>query len=261
LDRYRDPGNPEIFLSASLKPVWLCPHPTPQAGHRTANLVTMLDWDHNAYYHRLLLRELPARCRRVLDVGCGAGSFAARLAHRVERVDAIDRSPAMIALARKRTPYNVKCICGDALTYPLPDGGYDAIFSISALHHMPLQTALARFADLLRPGGVLAVVALPRADLLHELPAEVVAALGHRLLGAVFATARSVGNDDWFAKDRTHAAMPVVMDPQLTTRDVACQANTVLPGVRVRRLIFWRYLLCWRKPAELDEDIRAISAD
>lgn len=80
-------------------------------------------------------------------------------------------------------------------------------------------------------------------DLVHELPAEIVAAVGHRLLGAVFAAARTVGSNDWFAKDGTHAAMPVVMDPQLTTREVAERAGAVLPGVRVRRLAFWRYLL------------------
>jgi SAM-dependent methyltransferase len=215
----------------------------------------VLDWDHNAYYHRLLLGQLPPRCHRVLDVGCGAGSFATRLARRVEQVDAVDRSAAMIEVARQRTPDNVNCICADALTDPLPGGIYDAIFSISALHHMPLQTALRRFASLLRPGGVLAVVALPRADLRHEFSAEVVAGVGHRLLGAVFVTARSAGSKDWFAKDSTHAAMPVVMDPQLTTREVACQAGAVLPGVRVRRLVFWRYLLRWHKPTDADDDI------
>src|SRR5262249_196071 len=128
-------------------------------------VATVLDWDHNAFYHRLLLGQLPQHCHRVLDVGCGAGSFAARLASRVERVDAADRSAAMIELARQRPPDNVNCVLADALTDPLPHGDYDAIFSISALHHMPLQDALQRFATLLRPGGVLAVVALPRADL------------------------------------------------------------------------------------------------
>jgi len=205
------------------------------------------DWDHNAYYHRLLLGQLPQRCDRVLDVGCGAGSFATRLAHRVEHVDAVDRSPAMIELARQRTPENVDCIVADVLTDPLP-GAYDAIVSISALHHMPLQDALLRFAALLRPGGVLAVVALPQEDLLRELPTEAVAAVGHRLLGAAFAAARSVGSNDWFAKDSNHAAMPVVMDPPLTTREVADQAGALLHGVRVRRLVFWRYLLRWEKP-------------
>lgn len=210
----------------------------------------MLDWDHNAYYHRLLLGQLPQRCHRVLDVGCGAGSFAARLANRVEQVDAVDRCAAMIEMASQRTPDNVNCVLADALTDPLPTGAYDAIFSISALHHMPLQTALHRFATLLRPGGVLAAVALPRGDLVHEFPAEVAAAVGHRLLGAVFVAARSAGSKEWFAKDSTHAAMPVVMDPPLTTHEVARQARAVLPGVRVRRLVFWRYLLHWDKPSE-----------
>ncbi|HWF30776.1 MAG TPA: methyltransferase domain-containing protein, partial [Mycobacterium sp.] len=50
---------------------------------------------------------LPPRCHRVLDVGCGAGSFATRLARRVEQVDAVDRSAAMIEVARQRTPDNV----------------------------------------------------------------------------------------------------------------------------------------------------------
>jgi ubiquinone/menaquinone biosynthesis C-methylase UbiE len=205
----------------------------------------VLDWDHNAYYHRLLLGQLPQRCQSVLDVGCGAGSFATRLAHRVEHVDAVDRSAAMIEIARQRAPDNVNCLLADVLTDPLPGSSYDAIVSISALHHMPLQDALRRFAALLRPGGVLAVIALPRRDLRSELPAEAVAAVAHRLFGAAFVAARSAGNDDWFAKDATHAAMPVVMEPQLTTREVADQAGAVLPGVRVRRLVFWRYLLRW----------------
>jgi ubiquinone/menaquinone biosynthesis C-methylase UbiE len=39
-----------------------------------------LDWDHNGYYHRLLLRQLPRGCDQVLEVGCGAGAFAVKLA-------------------------------------------------------------------------------------------------------------------------------------------------------------------------------------
>lgn len=64
----------------------------------------LLDWDHNAYYHRLLMRQLPAPCSRVLDVGCGAGAFAAELATRAGHVDALDRSPEMIEAARQITP-------------------------------------------------------------------------------------------------------------------------------------------------------------
>ena len=212
----------------------------------------MLDWDHNAYYHRPLLRQLPPCSRRVLDVGCGAGAFAARLARRSEQVDALDRSAEMIEEAKRRTPGNVNCVLADILAGPLPGRDYDAIFSISALHHMPLQESLPVLAAALRPGGILAAVALPRLDLRHELPAEVVAAAGHRVLGVMFLGKRLLGSNDGFGKDSTHSAMPVVMDPPLTTREVASQAAAVLPGVRVRRLLFWRYLLIWQKPIRTD---------
>jgi ubiquinone/menaquinone biosynthesis C-methylase UbiE len=80
----------------------------------------VLDWDHNAYYHRLLLRQLPQRCHCVLDVGCGTGSFAAKLAQLSEQVDAVDRSAAMIEDAKRRTPDNVNCVLADVLVDALP---------------------------------------------------------------------------------------------------------------------------------------------
>jgi SAM-dependent methyltransferase len=214
--------------------------------------MAVLDWDHNGYYHRLLLRQMPQPGRRVLDVGCGAGAFAARLAQRCEQVDALDRSAEMIEEAKRRTPGNVNCILADVLADPLPGRDYDAIFSISALHHMPLREALPVLAAALRPGGVLAAVALPRPDVRRELPVEIGAAAGHRLLGAMFLTKRLLGSNSGLAKDSARATMPVVMDPPLTTREVARQAAAVLPGVRVRRLLFWRYLLIWQKPVTPD---------
>lgn len=212
----------------------------------------MLDWDHNAYYHRLLLRQMPRRCGRVLDVGCGAGAFAAQLAKRSEQVDALDRCAEMIAEAKRRTPGNVNCVLADVLADPLPGRDYDAIFSISALHHMPLRYSLPVLAAALRPGGVLTAIALPRPDLTRELHVEIVAAAGHRLLGAMFLAKRLLGSNNGFAKDPTRSTMPVVMDPPLTTREVANQAAEVLPGARVRRLLFWRYLLIWQKPIAPD---------
>jgi SAM-dependent methyltransferase len=212
----------------------------------------VLDWDHNAYYQRLLLQQLPPGCQRVLDVGCGAGSFAVELAQRSTLVDAIDRSQAMIEQARRRTPANVNCVLADVLVDELPGRDYDAIVSVTALHHMPLQNALRALAAALRPGGVLAAVALPRPDPRRELPVEIVAAVAHRLFGAVFLAKRALGSDRGFGKDPDRSSMPVVMDPPLTTRQVADVAAAVLPGVRVQRLLFWRYLLIWQKPATQD---------
>lgn len=210
----------------------------------------VFDWNHNSFYHRFLVRQLPSPCLRVLDVGCGAGAFAVELARHAGQVDAIDRSPAMIDAAKQATPGNVTCMLGDVLEEPLPAGAYDAIVSISTLHHMPLDEVLPVLAEALRPGGVLAAVALPRADLGRELPVELLAAIGHRVLGVVFAVLRKVGRGSWFAHEASHQAMPVVLDPPLTTRQVRQQAAAILPGVRVRRLVYWRYSLVWRKPAD-----------
>jgi SAM-dependent methyltransferase len=170
------------------------------------------------------------------------------LAKRVGHVDALDRSLAMIEEARQVAPFNVTCILADVLKEPLPAARYDAIVSVTALHHAPLEETLPRLAGALRPGGVLAAVALPRHDLPHELPVELAAAIGHRLFGTAFATLRSRGRRPWYAMAAAHSIMPVVLDPSLTTRQVRQQASALLPGAQVRRLVFWRYFLLWQKP-------------
>ncbi|WP_215543049.1 class I SAM-dependent methyltransferase [Amycolatopsis sp. CA-230715] len=209
--------------------------------------MSSFEWSHNDFYHRLLLRHLPRGCERVLDVGCGAGRFAAELAGRVGHVDAIDRSPGMIDAAKAVAPANVTCILDDFLEHEFPERSYDAIFSVTAIHHMPLEYTLSRMATLLRPGGVLAAIALPKSDLPRELPVELVAAAGQRVFGLAFAAARAAGGGGWHEREPEHDEMPVVLDPTLTTRAVQETATRVLPGARVRRLVFWRYLLTWRK--------------
>ena len=206
------------------------------------------DWSHNSWYHRLLLSQVPEGAQRVLDVGCGAGALARKLAESVPQVDGVDLSPVMIEAARRDAPPNVTFSVGDALTFDPPPGSYDAVLSSAVLHHLPLAEALPRMAGWLRPGGVLAAVALPRGDLRRELPVDAAAAAAHHALGLAFAAARPVTGAELHRKEDTHDVMPV-QDGRLTTREVRAQARAVLPGVRVRRLLFFRYLLVWQKPA------------
>lgn len=212
-------------------------------------VVINLAWDHNSYYHERLLRALPGRCGRVLDVGCGTGEFAARLAARADRVDALDLSPAMIAEARRTAPANVTCLLGDVATADLPAGAYDAVTSISALHHMALPGVLPRLGAALRPGGLLVAVALHRLEVPRGLPAEAVSVCGSNARRAVL-LCLPAGRRSRRAMYRRRAARPQVpvTGPELTMREVRAQAAAALPGARVRWLVHWRYELTWRKP-------------
>jgi SAM-dependent methyltransferase len=211
--------------------------------------VINLAWDHNSYYQPRLLRALPARCERVLDVGCGKGEFAIRLAERAGRVDAVDRSAEMIEAARRVVPANVSCLQGDVAEMTLPTGAYDAITSISALHHLSLPIVLPRLAQALRPGGVLIGVSHHRLDLPRDLPLEAVTVLANiSRRSALFAL--PAGRRYRRAMYRRLGEGPTmpIMEPELTIRQVRQQAERALPGATVRRLVLWRYELRWRKP-------------
>ena len=203
-----------------------------------------LAWDHNADYHRLVLSRLPIGSSRVLDAGCGAGLLTAKLGRRVPYVDAVDRDAGMVQRARLAAGPGVFVRQADLLTDPLPEAAYDAVVSLSALHHLPLGAALPRLATALRPGGRLIAVALPRVELPRDLPVEMAAVGAQAAVAVALGLTRLAGLP---ALVKVNDSMPVIA-PELTVRQVRRQAQAVLPGARVRRLLFWRYLLEWDPP-------------
>ena len=200
-------------------------------------------WDHNAHYHPWLLQQLPERPERVLDVGCGAGRLTCELAARAQHVDALDRSSAMLDRARHRCPTagNVTWVEGDLLDpeVPLTTGGYDAIVAVSSLHHMALQPALDCLVDLLRPGGVLAVVGPYRPSAVSDLALEAVSLPANAAVGMALALRGKAGRPD-------DDSMPVLA-PTTTMADLRAVVRERLPGATLRRGLFWRYLLTWRR--------------
>ncbi len=199
-----------------------------------------LHWDHNAHYHGGLLRQLPASIGRALDVGCGAGDFARLLAARARAVDAVDPSPAMIAAARAASPQiaNVNWIEGDVLTLDLEPASYDAVTAIASLHHMPLDAALRRFAELARPGGTVAILGLYRASTPADYALAAVAFAANPIVGA---TKAALGR-----RTPSHPTMPV-LDTRTTMREIAAAASKHTPGAVIRRHLFFRYSLIWKR--------------
>jgi SAM-dependent methyltransferase len=107
------------------------------------------------------LSSLAVDCpRRVLDVGCGTGQLARRLAPLVDAIDAVDFSSAMIDVA-KRLPDgdrpNLKWILSSVEAAPL-DPPYALITAGESLHWLTWESVFPRFVDALSPNGLLAIV-------------------------------------------------------------------------------------------------------
>jgi len=97
---------------------------------------------------------------RVLEIGSGIGGPARYLAHAVGcHVTALELQPQVHAIAADLTrrcglAQRITHLCGDALSYPLPDATFDAAVSWLAFLHIPDRPRLlARLARTLRPGG------------------------------------------------------------------------------------------------------------
>ncbi len=95
----------------------------------------------------------------VLDMACGTGTMAIRIAPHVRHVHAIDISPRMIDIARTRAAeagtdnitFEVAAIEDLDATHPL----YDAVLALAVLHLLDdWRGAIAKAHDLLKPGGV-----------------------------------------------------------------------------------------------------------
>jgi SAM-dependent methyltransferase len=107
-----------------------------------------------------LLRLLPPGERIVLDLGCGTGVFARRLAEHVDRVDALDIAPLMIEEARRQPggdQPNIRWVAGSAETAPL-DVSYGLIVAGASIHWMDWGVVFPRMRALLAPGAMLAIV-------------------------------------------------------------------------------------------------------
>jgi ubiquinone/menaquinone biosynthesis C-methylase UbiE len=115
-----------------------------------------------------LAELLTGPSRAVLDVGTGTGDVARRLALYVDRVDAVDWSAGMIALARQLPGGDdprIRWIQGRAEEVAL-DPPYGLIIAGESLHWMDWSLVLPRFAAALESGGFLALVS--RRE--HESP-------------------------------------------------------------------------------------------
>jgi len=101
-----------------------------------------------------MLAQLPDDLRdaRVLDAGCGAGPMSVELAERGATVVGVDISPALLEVARKRTPEalvpRITFAAGDMLDEK--HGRFDYILAMDSLIHYRADDIGAALAKLAR---------------------------------------------------------------------------------------------------------------
>lgn len=124
----------------------------------------------DALEERLLLDRIgPARGLRILDVGCGDGVLASRLAQDGASVTGLDASADMLAAAHRRAKaagVEVDLIEGHAGDLPFPARHFDCVVSVAMLCFVddPRPT-IREMVRVLKPGGRLILGELGRWNL------------------------------------------------------------------------------------------------
>jgi SAM-dependent methyltransferase len=221
----------------------------PGPGHQwLANVNARHPWNHNEHFHSWILGNLPARRRTAVDIGCGHGVLAGKLAAHFTHVTGIDRDEGMAAAATTRLrdlPGVSIQQCDFADFSPAAgQGRADLITMVAVLHHLDLDATLARIPRLLAPGGRLLAVGLARADSLADLVFDVVSGAANPVMGMI--KHPRPARPPHPAPDG-QPVMPV-MDPVITVAQITKAASVHLPGSTLRRRLFFRFTLRWDKP-------------
>ncbi|HXG10254.1 MAG TPA: class I SAM-dependent methyltransferase [Gemmataceae bacterium] len=125
------------------------------------------DWLQTFFFepaHRMVLEELTAADRRVLDVGCGTGRLAAAILGRfpAAQVWGLELSDGMLRECRKLKELaggRLHLVQGDSERLPFADDAFDVVTCTHCFHHFPYQDRVAaEMHRVLRPGGRLLII-------------------------------------------------------------------------------------------------------
>jgi ubiquinone/menaquinone biosynthesis C-methylase UbiE len=102
----------------------------------------------------------PLGGKRILDVGCGAGTLAGSLSVRGANVTGIDPNEEALSNARRAVPEATFRAAG-AEAMPFADGSFDGAVFLNSLHHVPeaaIGRALREAARVVKPAGPIVII-------------------------------------------------------------------------------------------------------
>jgi len=123
----------------------------------------------------IILKELkrssnPLNQQIIIDAGCGTGLYSKALIGKVAKIEAVDKNPRMLNVAKTKLKSNLKSNIrfhqSTILSLPFADEIADAIIVNQVLHHLPDNAKLCwkkhskvfkEFYRVIKPGGCLII--------------------------------------------------------------------------------------------------------
>lgn len=217
--------------------------------HRTARILDVLacfndahPWSHNDAFTGFVLRNARAMRRDggtvAVDVGCGTGNLLHRLSDVFPTVIGIEPDIETATTAAQR--FNDARVRVQQRPFgDEPESSYDFVAFVASLHHMSLRETLRGAKTSLRPGGRLVIVGVAR-ETRADAGRSAVSMLLNPIVGLIRHPARAV-------RFPAHMAAPTAA-PHETFEEIRTIARAELPGITMRRRLFWRYTAVWRAP-------------
>jgi SAM-dependent methyltransferase len=125
------------------------------------------DWleDTRGYHVRLSHLELLGLAsvsgKKILDAGCGPGTYGIMLAKQGNEVNGVEISPAAVEVANNRAELkgvNFTAQQGDLENLPFADNTFDICYCGWVLHHFPdVNKAVSELVRVIKPGGKIAM--------------------------------------------------------------------------------------------------------
>lgn len=138
--------------------------------------------------HTMLFKEIVNGKRRkkfkVLDVGCGTGELAFKLADYMDKAEihGVDISKTMIekanhkiAINSRKNSHNIKFKVGDVEELPYKDNSFDIITCSHSFHHyLNKEKAISEMYRILKPNGRLMIIDGCRDVLLGKIIFDII---------------------------------------------------------------------------------------
>lgn len=182
---------------------------------------------------------------RVLDLGCGSGDLTLHLISTGADVTALDLSPGMVDIARRRVALHggggqARFVAAAVEDTGFPDGEFDVVIGRFILHHLDVGPAGGEIARILRPGG--------RAVFAENSGRNPLLMFARRHVAGRFGIPR-LGTDDEHPLSETDIAQ---LSPSFTTTELSYPVFEVL-RIFDRQVLRFRFRRITRVLRALDE--------